>query len=71
MAVSPGGVVQLAESGPEWDQRLGKEELQDDVVIRPDLEKLDLTVTAPILISNLRAADSGARRTRSESASSG
>jgi hypothetical protein len=59
MAVSPGGVVQLAEAGPQWDTRLGKEELADDVVIRPDLVKLDLTSRAFIPLSALRAADSG------------
>jgi hypothetical protein len=59
MAVSPGGVVQLAEAGPQWDARLGREELADDVVIRPDLVKLDITSTDFIPLGELRAIDSG------------
>ena len=59
MAVSPGGVVQLSEQGPQWDAILGKEELQDDIVISPDLEKLDTSNTALISLASLRAVDSG------------
>jgi hypothetical protein len=66
LAVSPGGVVQLERDGPEWDavfggqRTIGKSaEPGEDVVIRPDLEKLDLTVRDFVPLSDLRASDSG------------
>jgi len=59
MAVSPGGVVQLAEDGPKWDEIFGKQEQVDDVVIAPDLEKLDIKTTDLISLRTLRATDSG------------
>jgi hypothetical protein len=59
MAVSPGGVVRLGKSGPSWDALLGKDELADDLVIRPDLEKLDIATTDFLPLASLRATDSG------------
>jgi hypothetical protein len=59
LAVSPGGVVQLAESGPRFDPLFGKQKPEERVVIRPDLEKLDLTQTEFVPLARLRTADSG------------
>jgi hypothetical protein len=59
LAVSPNGVVHLAEDGPRWDEIFGREGPSENLVIRPDLEKLDLSVTSFVSISDLRATDSG------------
>jgi len=60
LAVSPGGVVQLAADGPRWDPVFGEERRgSEDVVIEPDLEKLDLETTRFVRLSELRAEDSG------------
>jgi hypothetical protein len=58
LAVSPQGVVQLNEGGPRWDAIFGTEVTGGGIVIRPDLEKLDLRPTM-IPLSSLRARDSG------------
>jgi hypothetical protein len=42
LAVSPGGVVRLVEDKPEWDRIFGDEPKQPEVLIRPDMKKLDL-----------------------------
>jgi len=61
LAVSPGGVVQLTNDGPRWAGVFGDEsQSTGDVVIRPDLDKLDLTVTSFAPLTSLRATDSGA-----------
>jgi hypothetical protein len=60
LAVSPGGVVQLTADGPGWDPVFGVEAAAGNaLVIRPDLEKLDLDSTAMVPLSRLRATDSG------------
>jgi hypothetical protein len=59
LAVSPNGVVQLADDGPRWNEVFGREDAGTGLVIRPDLEKLDLSVTSFVSISDLRASDSG------------
>ena len=60
LAVSPNGVVQLVDSERRWDEVFGKEdEQQSDVVIRPDLKKLDTESVDFLPISSLRASDSG------------
>ncbi|MBW2421159.1 MAG: phosphoenolpyruvate synthase [Deltaproteobacteria bacterium] len=59
MAVSPNGVVQLAEDGPAWDEIFGIEHAQPAFVIKPDLERLDLSGRDFLPISSLRASDSG------------
>jgi hypothetical protein len=60
LAVSPQGVVQLVEAGPRWDAIFGREQVESGLVIRPDLEKLDLK-PAMVPLSRLRARDSGRR----------
>jgi diadenosine tetraphosphatase ApaH/serine/threonine PP2A family protein phosphatase len=59
LAVSPNGVVQLADDGARWNEVFGREGPAADLVIRPDLEKLDLSTTGFKSISELRASDSG------------
>ncbi|MBW2714021.1 MAG: phosphoenolpyruvate synthase, partial [Deltaproteobacteria bacterium] len=60
MAVSPSGLVQLVADGPSWDSVFGREkEEQTELVIRPNLEKLDLAGVDLLPLSNLRATDSG------------
>ncbi len=59
LAVSPRGIVQLMEDGPEWDEVLAVKTREKDVLIRPDLNKLDLYNTRFIPLQQLRAADSG------------
>ncbi len=60
LAVSPNGVVQLSEDGPRWDAVFGaKAAAGGELVIRPDLEKLDLERAEMISLAQLRATDSG------------
>ena len=59
LAVSAAGVVEILPDGPEWDAYFEAQGESGDVVIRPDLEKLDLTVRDFISLDELRAADSG------------
>jgi len=59
LAVSPRGTVQITADGPHWDAVFGREQLAADVVIRPDLQKLDLAPTGPLPLDGLRARDSG------------
>ena len=59
MAVSPHGVVQLAADGPQWDPIFEQETQARNVLIRPDMEKLDLTTRRFIGLDELKAADSG------------
>ena len=59
LAVSPQGVVQLSESGPRWDAVFGTAQQQGKLVIRPDLEKLDIEHPSMVPLSRLRASDSG------------
>jgi rifampicin phosphotransferase len=59
MAVSPRGVVQLAADGPQWDPVFEKETQVRNILIRPDLKKLDLTTRRFISLAKLSAADSG------------
>jgi len=59
LAVSPGGVVQLGEAGPRFDGFFGKEKADERVVIRADLDKLDLSQTDFVPLERLRTADSG------------
>jgi hypothetical protein len=59
MAVSPRGVVQLAADGPQWDPIFEEETQTRDVLIRPDMEKLNLTTRRLIALDELKAADSG------------
>ena len=60
LAVSAGGLVELADDDPRWNSVLGQGETRaDDVLIRPDLAKLDLTVRRFVSLAELRASDSG------------
>ncbi|GBC60433.1 phosphoenolpyruvate synthase [Desulfonema ishimotonii] len=60
LAVSPGGVVRLAGDGPEWESLFKKEKQSaPDMVIRPDLNKIDLTTRRFFSLADLRASDSG------------
>jgi hypothetical protein len=60
LAVSPAGTVELADDGPEWTSVFAEGESQAaDAMIRPDLQKLDLTVRRFISLADLRAEDSG------------
>jgi hypothetical protein len=59
MAVSPRGIVQLAADGPQWNPIFEKEQGVQDVLIRPDMEKLDLDTRRFIALDHLRASDSG------------
>jgi hypothetical protein len=60
MAVSVGGLVQIADDGPQWDSMLGKaQQPAASVVFEPDLKKLDLTVKSFVSLDTLRAKDSG------------
>jgi hypothetical protein len=59
MAVSPAGLVELSNDGPQWDTVFGMTESGKDVVIRPDLKKLDLTVQGFLDLDSLTAEDSG------------
>jgi hypothetical protein len=59
LAVSPGGVVRLAADGPQWDAVFGAADPDTDAMIRPDMQKLDLTVTEFVPLSEVRAWDQG------------
>jgi hypothetical protein len=59
LAVSPAGLVELAQDGERWNTVFGEDNAQQAVVIRPDLDKLDLTVRDFIDLEALRASDSG------------
>jgi hypothetical protein len=59
LAVSPQGVVQLVDDGPQWDEIFARQKAAPDVIIRPDLDKLDLHNHSLIPLQNLTAADSG------------
>ncbi len=59
LAVSSGGAVVLAADGPRWQAVFPRREAPREILIRPDLEKLDLGVTDFIPLDRLRAGDSG------------
>ena len=59
LAVSARGIVQLVEDGPEWDPVFAQESRAQNVVIRPDLNKLDLYNLNFIPLQEMRATDSG------------
>ena len=60
LAVSPSGLVQIADDGPQWDAVFGKEAKADaNVIFEPDLEKLDLSARGFVSLDALRAKDSG------------
>ncbi|MBW2429398.1 MAG: hypothetical protein JRF56_10590, partial [Deltaproteobacteria bacterium] len=59
LAVSSRGIVQLVEDGSQWDEVFAEEARVQDVVIRPDLNKLDLYNLSFIPLQQMRATDSG------------
>ncbi|MEZ5542310.1 MAG: PEP/pyruvate-binding domain-containing protein [Pseudomonadota bacterium] len=59
LAVSPQGTVQITADGPHWDRIFGRDDPDAGVVIRPDLQKLDLARTQPLSLEDIRASDSG------------
>ncbi|MDJ0985463.1 MAG: PEP/pyruvate-binding domain-containing protein [Desulfobacterales bacterium] len=59
LAVSPRGIVQLALDGPQWDATFNVEKGPKDLLIRPDLKKLDLKTSRLRSLDTLRSTDSG------------
>ena len=62
LAVSPNGVVRLADDGVRWSSVFdiqGKVPDGEDITLRPDLAKLDLAQVDFLPLSELRATDSG------------
>ena len=59
LAVSPAGLVELADDGSRWDAVFGNSEAGEKALIRPDLEKLDLSVKTFVSLDDLNASDSG------------
>lgn len=59
LAASPGGRVLIADDGPQWDEVFGGKDAVIADRIKPNLEKLDLNVTALLRLEQLGAADSG------------
>ncbi|HSJ98701.1 MAG TPA: PEP/pyruvate-binding domain-containing protein, partial [Myxococcota bacterium] len=60
LAVSPGGAVRLAADGSQWDAVFGAEDQGPrEVLLQPDMLKIDLATTTPIPLANLRAVDAG------------
>ena len=58
LAISPSGLVELNADNEHW-QAMFKQNAGQNVVIRPDLEKLDISVREFISLDDLRASDSG------------
>jgi len=61
LAASPAGVVELAPDGPGWASVFQGEPAAGEVLIRPDLDRLDLAAREFIPLENLRRSDSGRR----------
>lgn len=59
LAVSPGGRILIEEDGSRWNAVFGHKEVPIADRIDPDLNKLDLNVTALLRLEQLRASDSG------------
>ncbi len=59
MAVSPAGLVELNAFDDQWADFFASKDASAEVVIRPDLDKLDLTPRQFISLDELRAEDSG------------
>lgn len=59
LAVSPRGAVEIGDDGPEWQAIFGREVVAEDVVIDPDLAKLDLGFTDLLPLRDIRSRDSG------------
>ncbi|MFW5443367.1 MAG: PEP/pyruvate-binding domain-containing protein, partial [Methylococcaceae bacterium] len=59
MAVSPNGLVELNNDSGQWEEFFNTTTKQMDVVIKPNLEKLNLKIRDIIDLGSLRATDSG------------
>lgn len=59
MAVSPAGLVELHLDSDKWRNFFNVNQGKSEVVIRPDLDKLDVKFREFIQLTQLRAADSG------------
>jgi len=59
LAVSPAGSVQLSEDNGQLDQLFAQGSAAPQTLIRPDLNKLDLSVREFVPLTALRAKDSG------------
>ena len=59
LAVSPRGIVQLALDGPQWNPIFDENKGPKDLLIRPDLKKLDLKTRSLRSLDTLRSTDSG------------
>jgi hypothetical protein len=59
LAVSPSGLVELSAWNDEWATVFEEASSEGGVVIRPDLDKLDLSVRRFLPLDDLRASDSG------------
>jgi hypothetical protein len=59
LAVSPGGLVELAADGSRWDPYFVSSTTAGHTIIQPDLQKLDLEEQALLPLNRLRASDSG------------
>ncbi|MGD8300871.1 MAG: PEP/pyruvate-binding domain-containing protein [Desulfobacterales bacterium] len=59
LAVSPRGIVQLAVDGPQWNPIFDENKGPKDLLIRPDLKKLDLKTRSLRSLKTLRSTDSG------------
>ncbi len=59
LAVTPRGIVQLALDGPQWDATFNVDKGPKDLLIRPDLKKLDLDTRDLRSLNTLRSTDSG------------
>ncbi|MGD8989979.1 MAG: PEP/pyruvate-binding domain-containing protein [Desulfobacterales bacterium] len=59
LAVSPRGIVQLAADGPQWNSIFDENKGPKDLLIRPDLKKLDLKTRDLRSLDTLRSTDSG------------
>ncbi|OQK17232.1 hypothetical protein AU255_04890 [Methyloprofundus sedimenti] len=59
MAVSPDGLIEINGDSEYWQKFFNSNSNQQQAVIRPDLEKLDLSIQEIIGLNSLRASDSG------------
>ncbi len=60
LAVSPAGLVEVAEDGPRWDAVFGAQpKAEQTIMFEPDVAKLDLTLRDFVSLNSLRAKDSG------------
>ena len=59
LAVSPMGLVEISPWEQKWESVFDDARAAGSIIIRPDLDKLDLTVHELVPLDDLRAGDSG------------